>query len=65
MAKEDLTQWLAARIRLLKAKSASLQKWRFSQRRLLRAFPHLRKIAGKGKAAFPNTGGKYGIHGIR
>lgn len=49
MAKEDLTQWLAARIRLLKAKSASLQKWRFSQRRLLRAFPHLRKLQEKAK----------------
>lgn len=49
MAKEDLAQWLAARIRLLKAKSASLQQWRFSQRRLLRAFPHLRKSQERAK----------------
>ena len=44
MAREDLTVWLRTRIRLLKTKTDSLQQWRFSQRRLLRAFPHLKEI---------------------
>lgn len=44
MAREDLTVWLRTRIRLLKTKTDSLQQWRFSQLRLLRAFPHLKEI---------------------
>ncbi len=44
MAREDLTVWLRTRIRLLKTKTDFLQQWRFSQRRLLRAFPHLKEI---------------------
>ena len=47
MAREDLTVWLRTRIRLLKTKTDSLQQWRFSQRRLLRAFPHLKEIQNR------------------
>ncbi len=47
MAREDLTVWLRTRIRLLKTKTDSLQQWRFSQLRLLRAFPHLKEIQNR------------------
>ena len=47
MAREDLTVWLRTRIRLLKTKTDSLQQWRFSQLRLLRAFPHLEEIQNR------------------
>lgn len=47
MAREDLTVWLWTRIRLLKTKTDSLQQWRFSQLRLLRAFPHLKEIQNR------------------
>ena len=47
MAREDLTVWLRTRIRLLKTKTESLQQWRFSQLRLLRAFPHLKEIQNR------------------
>ena len=47
MAREDLTVWLWTRIRLLKTKTDALQQWRFSQLRLLRAFPHLKEIQNR------------------
>ena len=47
MAREELTVWLRTRIRLLKTKTDSLQQWRFSQLRLLRAFPHLKEIQNR------------------